>query len=94
MRKKIYLIILLILLFIPTFPYLINTEQIKTSSEDVRVLTTAELPPIPFIYGSSHKPITIDPINCWDLASATIIDQVAETLFTYNYSDPDLPLIP
>lgn len=94
MRKKIYLIILLLMLFIPVFTYPIKKKQDKTKLEDIRILTNAELPPIPFIYGSSHKPITIDPINCWDSASATIIDQVAETLFIYNYSDPTLPLIP
>ena len=59
-------------------------SQLKTSSA-----------PEDFIFkvGVPTNPTTIDPVNSWDSASFDVIAQVAETLFTYNLSDTDLPRI-
>ncbi|MBY9004458.1 MAG: hypothetical protein KGD73_10835 [Candidatus Lokiarchaeota archaeon] len=40
-------------------------------------------------YGSS----TLEPVDCWDSNSKDVLDQVVETLFTYDLSDPELPQI-
>jgi len=45
------------------------------------------------IIGTSSGPYDLDPVNSWDSASNDVIEQVAECLFSYNYSDPDLPRI-
>jgi peptide/nickel transport system substrate-binding protein len=46
-----------------------------------------------FVVGTTENPITIDPVNAWDTVSYNVISQVAETLFTYNLSNPDLPAV-
>lgn len=46
------------------------------------------------IVGVAEGPVTIDPIDSWDAASNNVILQVAETLFWYDLSDPNLPLEP
>jgi len=45
------------------------------------------------IIGTSSGPYDLDPVNAWESASNNVIEQVAEGLFSYNYSDPDLPRI-
>lgn len=82
------------MLFIPTLTSPIIMQQTEVRSEDTKILTKASPSSIPFIYGTIGKPYTIDPVDCWDLSSQRLIEQVAETLFTYNYSDPNLPRIP
>ena len=94
MKKKIYLLVLLLMLFIPTFTTPIQIKQPEARFENTKVEPKPNSSSIPFIYGMKGNPYTLDPIDCWDRRSEKIIDQVAETLFTYNYSDPDLPLIP
>jgi len=94
MKKKLCLLILLATLFIPTFTTPIKTQQPEERSQDSKTLSKASPSSIPFIYGTYDDPYTLHPFDCWDPGSEKLIDQVAETLFTYNYSDSDLPLIP
>ena len=47
-----------------------------------------------FIYATNSLYIQIDPLNAWDQNSWEAIDQVVETLFVYNLSDPNLAPIP
>lgn len=44
--------------------------------------------------GVSSGPGDIDPLNAEDSVSCDIIRQVAEGLYMYDYTDPDLPRIP
>ncbi|MFX1497715.1 MAG: ABC transporter substrate-binding protein [Promethearchaeota archaeon] len=46
------------------------------------------------VYGTSNPPHVLDPVNSWDQASNNVLEQVVETLFTYNLSDHALPRIP
>jgi len=94
MKKKVYVLILLLMLFIPTFTSPLKIVQNEAKTEDPKIVPKANSSSIPFIYGTIGKPYTIDPVDCWDQSSQKLIDQVAETLFTYNYSDPNLPRIP
>ncbi len=43
--------------------------------------------------GAASGPRDLDPINSWDSFSNDVIEQVAEGLFSYNYSDVNLPRI-
>ncbi|MFX1590060.1 MAG: ABC transporter substrate-binding protein, partial [Promethearchaeota archaeon] len=47
-----------------------------------------------FIIGVSGRPIDIDPHDVRDTRSYQIIDQVYEGLYGYNYSDPEMEIIP
>ena len=44
--------------------------------------------------GTNLEPASLDPLNAWDSGSYDVIQQVAETLFWYDLSDPALPLEP
>ncbi|MBD3202350.1 MAG: hypothetical protein GF316_20220, partial [Candidatus Lokiarchaeota archaeon] len=46
------------------------------------------------IYGCAYGPSDIDPLKAYDSTSTNIINQVVESLFEYNFSDPNLELIP
>ena len=48
--------------------------------------------PQTFYVGTGDGPKTIDPIDSWDSTSNHIIGQVAECLWWYDVTDPDLPL--
>ena len=50
------------------------------------------LPPNSFIVGTGDGPEAIDPIDSWDSISNKIIAQVAECLWWYDLTDPQLPL--
>jgi peptide/nickel transport system substrate-binding protein len=41
-----------------------------------------------------NDPITLDPIEAWDVLSIPVIEQVAEGLFTIDLADPDNRIIP
>ena len=45
------------------------------------------------IVGTGEGPAVLDPLDSWDSASNDVIEQVVETLFTYDLSDPELPVI-
>ncbi|MFX0142066.1 MAG: ABC transporter substrate-binding protein [Candidatus Hodarchaeota archaeon] len=47
-------------------------------------------------YVDTATPYVLDPVDCWDAYSGLIIEQCAETLFTYNYSNngQNMVLIP
>jgi len=49
---------------------------------------------VTLVFGTSRGPVDLDPHYAWDSASSDVINQVVETLFTYNLSDPNLALIP
>jgi ABC-type transport system substrate-binding protein len=46
------------------------------------------------VVGLSSPPQVLDPVNSWDSTSNFVIEQVVETLFTYNLSDHGLPRVP
>jgi peptide/nickel transport system substrate-binding protein len=46
------------------------------------------------VIGTTSEPHVLDPVNCWDSASQMVLDQVVETLFTYDLSDHTLPRVP
>ncbi len=46
------------------------------------------------VVGTFAEPIDIDPVEAWDTTAIDVIRQVAECLFFYNLSDPELPLTP
>jgi len=49
---------------------------------------------ITFVFGTSSGPSDLDSVRSWDSASNDVIEQVAEGLYQYNLSDPDLAIIP
>ncbi|MFX1412654.1 MAG: hypothetical protein ACFFA2_02365, partial [Promethearchaeota archaeon] len=50
-------------------------------------------PNVSLIFSQASPPATLDPANAWDQSSNNVLEQVVETLFTYNYSDHSLPRI-
>ena len=94
MKKKIITSIFILVLLLPLISTSMKTVNKRSNAENTEVLTS--LPPLSnqFIYGSDSTPLVLDPVDLWSYPSLLIIDQVAETLFTYNFSDPSLPLIP
>ncbi|MFW9949269.1 MAG: ABC transporter substrate-binding protein, partial [Candidatus Thorarchaeota archaeon] len=42
----------------------------------------------------SSDPATLEHTNAWDSASNDVLEQVIETLFFWDLSNPDLPMIP
>lgn len=49
--------------------------------------------PLTLKVGALYTPYTLDPVDSWDEGSYSVIEQVVETLFTYDLEDPELPLI-
>jgi len=43
--------------------------------------------------GKTSGPNTLEPVDCWDSWSRDVIEQVVETLFTYDFSNPELPRV-
>ncbi len=94
MKKKIITSLLILALFLPLIGGSIKTINNKSIKQYSQVLPSNGFPISPFIYGSTETPRVLDPVDCVYRRSSIVIDQVAETLFTHNYSDPSLPLIP
>jgi ABC-type transport system substrate-binding protein len=55
-----------------------------------------EAPPptrLAYVRGTSDGPATLEITDSWDSVSNDVLEQVIETLFYYDLSDPDLPRI-
>ncbi|MFX1490564.1 MAG: ABC transporter substrate-binding protein, partial [Promethearchaeota archaeon] len=89
--NKTILIVIIILSF--SFGFIDSGKSLK-DFKDSGSLVSADPVIIPFIYGAAYLPFTIEPQDCWDSYSNDLALQVMETLFTYEYSDPNLPIIP
>ncbi|MFX1385550.1 MAG: ABC transporter substrate-binding protein, partial [Promethearchaeota archaeon] len=94
MKKKIIISILILAFVFPLIISSIKTANDKIQKENSEMSTSNGVSVKTFIYGTTETPRVLDPIDCTYRRSSIVIDQVAETLFTYNYSDPSLPLIP
>jgi len=46
-----------------------------------------------FKVGTLNEPSTIDPVEAYSTGSINLVEQVVETLFAYNLSDPNMPRI-
>jgi len=93
MKKRNSVIILFITIILVSMAY----NRFEWPQKDVNIKDTENYlevssPPIPLIVGVREGPAVIDPIDSWDSASTNVIKQVAECLWWYNLTDPDLPL--
>ena len=90
-KYQISICVFIFILFIAVSTYnptynnkkLIEAENLKASSS-----------PVGLIFGTNAGPISLDPHNAWDSASFNVIEQVVETLFAYDLSDPELNITP
>ena len=60
----------------------------------ILVVTVPEAPPTErdaYVRSTSSGPATLEITDSWDSASNDVLEQVVETLFYYDLSDPDLP---
>jgi ABC-type transport system substrate-binding protein len=55
----------------------IMTGFLEVEAPEAKILT----------YVDTATPYVLDPVDCWDAYSGLIIEQSAEPLFTYNYSN-------
>lgn len=46
------------------------------------------------IYGLGYDPYQIDPLHAYDINAFAVIDQIAEGLFAYDLSHPNMAIIP
>jgi len=95
---KLYLSLMIFLLCfsIPSFITLNSTEDKSTNYFDQShssLQASYGSDPSTLRVGILAGPHTLDPVDSWDSASYDIIDQVVETLFSYDLNDPELPLI-
>lgn len=106
MKRKIYALILGLMLLVPILtkfsgqinvPESMNLTEIEEdNSKDTKNHPKNQAPraDVTFRVGVSSGPIDIDPHNVWDQDSYQTIDQVFEGLYGYNYSDPEMEIIP
>ncbi len=93
-KKFIYTFIGLLVLTSFSFLhfYFQNSNDSVTKMNDPEsYLDTSDITFIPFTVGVPSGPITIDPVDSWDISSWNVIDQVCEGLFRYNLTDPNMP---
>ncbi len=60
------------------------------------IIASAELPPSrsdAYIRSTSSGPHTLEITDSWDSASNDVLEQVVETLFAWDLTDPDLPRV-
>jgi len=91
----LFTVILLSLIFQMDFPMNTNknSEELLTPIDEDLYLSRDNGHIFKFVQGTQYGPAVLDPTNSWDTASNDVVERVCETLWTYNLSDPDLPLI-
>ncbi|MHA2087215.1 MAG: ABC transporter substrate-binding protein, partial [Promethearchaeota archaeon] len=93
-KKRILPIFLIVLILFCSVPFK-NNNNISRESPILEIVKNNNGPTKPtFVYGTRYGPSDIDPHNAWNVASFEVINQVLETLFCLNLSDPSFPIIP
>ena len=72
----------------------ISSEEEQNSNKNPSPKTSTGEIASQLRYGTATEPVELDPHYSWDGASINVIDQVCEGLFTYDFSDPELSIIP
>jgi len=101
-NKAEFLVLMLLISIFTGFSGLLNVSQSKkkiTELEEIdsknTIKHTNDYPiDIPFIYGTQNDLYALDPQDAWDRGSFDVIQQVCEGLFGYNFSDPEMAIIP
>jgi len=74
--------------------FLSTEKNISINYQEESFLNTSNGPGSSILkVGKVFRPVTLEPVDCWDSGSRDVIEQVVETLFTYNYSNPELPRV-
>ncbi|MHA1186592.1 MAG: ABC transporter substrate-binding protein, partial [Candidatus Heimdallarchaeota archaeon] len=104
MKRKImtkFLILMLVISIFPAYFGLSNLSQFENiieigeiDSKNTKKHTSDHPIDIPFIYGTQYRLHYLDPQDAWDRGSFDVIQQVCEGLYGYNYSDPEMEIIP
>ncbi|MEJ2251073.1 MAG: ABC transporter substrate-binding protein [Candidatus Lokiarchaeota archaeon] len=94
--KSIVIILGIFLIFCTTTLYTSQSAQENIFTNDIltRDIPSSSQAPITLRFGTAAGVQDLDPHNAWDSASVDVIDQVVETLFAYDLSNPELPIIP
>ncbi|KKN19085.1 hypothetical protein LCGC14_0949330, partial [marine sediment metagenome] len=90
---KKYRILICIMLIIILAAFIYDPTEINKKTEEAENPKISSSP-VRLIFGTISGNFSLDPHNSWDYASFDVIDQVVETLFAYNLSDPELNIIP
>ncbi|MFX1454633.1 MAG: ABC transporter substrate-binding protein [Promethearchaeota archaeon] len=97
MNKNNLELLLIIFLVIPIVAISSNIPLNNPQIGHTRLYINQVAPPAepsPLIVGVEDGPLRIDPVSDWSKNLEIIVDQVAETLFTYDLSDPNMQLTP
>ncbi|MCK4285693.1 MAG: hypothetical protein KAX18_05795, partial [Candidatus Lokiarchaeota archaeon] len=104
MRRKVNAKLLVLMILIPIFTIFFGLSRVRQpiflteieedNSKSTRILTSDNPIDIPFVYGMSSRLYDLDPQDVWDDSSFDVIRQVCEGLYGYNYSDPEMAIIP
>ncbi|MFX1525624.1 MAG: hypothetical protein ACFFCC_19105, partial [Promethearchaeota archaeon] len=97
MEKNNLELLLIIFLVIPIVAISSNIPLNNPQIGHTRLYINQVAPPAepsPLIVGVEDGPLRIDPVSDWSKNLEIIVDQVAETLFTYDLSDPNMQLTP
>ncbi|MFX1325134.1 MAG: ABC transporter substrate-binding protein, partial [Promethearchaeota archaeon] len=91
MKKNRILFCFMVILLITVCVYI--PIEIPTKAERNENPNTSN-PTETLIFGTDAGPSSLDPHYIWETASFNVIDQVVETLFAYDLSNPSLEIIP
>lgn len=89
MGKKSIIIILSIFIIISGIFILYGLTYIGSEKR-----STDNTLPNSIIFGTLYPPQEIDPLRAIERSDQDILTQIYEPLFIYNFSDPELPIIP
>ena len=94
MKKNKNLILLIITISVSFLFSFNNITQNNNISKDSDLQIRSSSTVIPFKVGVTYIVVDLDPQGSWDSASMDVIDQVCEGLLAYDFSDPELQIIP
>ena len=94
MKNRRLTIILIITIFfsIILFNYDKPIIQERNSIENLKTNNGTVKSPLICGFTEGGQPAVLDPVDSWDSNANDMIRQVCDNLWTYNLSDPDLPL--
>ncbi len=91
-RKLTIILIITIFFSVILFNYDKPINQERKSIEDLKTNNGTVKSPLICGFTQGGQPGVLDPVDSWDSATNDVIRQVCDNLWTYNLSDPNLPL--